>query len=316
MQHFLITGGAGFIGSHLTEALLNAGNDVTVIDDLSTGKWANIAPFESRFGKNFRAIISSVADPQLIEREVVQCDFVYHLASAVGVKLIIERPVETVQRIVRTTDVLVEACARYRRPLLLTSTSEVYGKSESFPFQEESDIVLGATSKRRWAYAAAKMLDEFLILAHYYQSGLPVYIVRLFNTVGPRQSGRYGMVLPRFVSAAKCNEPLEIYGDGNQRRCFCSVFDVVDALLRFPDTPQAVGKVINLGSSEEISITKLAERVISILGSKSRLVFVPYEKAYGPGFDDMRRRVPDLQKAKEILHWTPQKNLDEIIRQL
>jgi UDP-glucose 4-epimerase len=316
MKNYLITGGAGFIGSHLTEALLKEGNGVTVIDDLSTGCWENIAAMESQFRKKFRAIVASVDDPQLMEQEVPKHDFVYHLASAVGVKLIIDHPVETVQRIVRTTDTLVESCARYRRPLLLTSTSEVYGKSETIPFQEDNDVVMGSTSKRRWAYAAAKMLDEFLVLAHYYQSSLPIYIVRLFNTVGPRQSGQYGMVLPRFIAAAKRNEPLEIYGDGNQQRCFCSVFDVVDALRRFPQTPQAIGQVVNLGSREEISIIQLAERVISILGSKSKTVFISYEEAYGPGFDDMRRRVPDLQKAKKLLDWTPKTALDEIIRLL
>ncbi|MDR1269310.1 MAG: GDP-mannose 4,6-dehydratase [Planctomycetaceae bacterium] len=317
MKNYLVTGGAGFIGSHLTEALLRTGNNVTVIDDLSTGRWENIAALESGFPANrFRAIIASVDDSRLMNQEVPKHDFVYHLASAVGVKLIIDRPVETVQRIVRTTDTLVEFCARYRRPLLLTSTSEVYGKSEAVPFQEENDVVMGSTSKRRWAYAAAKMLDEFLVLAHHYQSSLPVYIVRLFNTVGQRQSGQYGMVLPRFVAAAKRNQPLEIYGDGNQQRCFCSVLDVVDALLRFPVTPQAIGRVVNLGSNEEISIKKLAERVISILGSQSTMVYVPYEDAYGPGFDDMRRRIPDLRRAKELLGWTPKISLDEIIRSL
>ncbi|MDR3199666.1 MAG: GDP-mannose 4,6-dehydratase [Planctomycetaceae bacterium] len=317
MKNYLVTGGAGFIGSHLTEALLRAGNSVTVVDDLSTGRWENIAEFESgNFAGRFRAIIASADDSRLMEREVPKHDFVYHLASAVGVKLIIDRPVETVQRIVRTTDTLVESCARYRRPLLLTSTSEVYGKSETVPFREENDVVMGSTSKRRWAYAAAKMLDEFLVLAHYYQSCLPVYIVRLFNTVGQRQSGQYGMVLPRFVAAAKRNQPLEIYGDGNQQRCFCSVLDVVGALLCFPDAPQAVGRVVNLGSNEEISIRKLAERVISILGSQSAMVYISYEDAYGPGFDDMRRRIPDLRRAKELLGWAPKISLDEIIRSL
>ncbi|MDR2438252.1 MAG: GDP-mannose 4,6-dehydratase [Planctomycetaceae bacterium] len=317
MKNYLVTGGAGFIGSHLTEALLDAGNSVTVIDDLSTGRWENIAELESGvFANRFRVIIASADDSRLMDQEVPKHDFVYHLASAVGVKLIIDRPVETVQRIVRTTDALVESCARYRRPLLLTSTSEVYGKSETVPFQEENDVVMGSTSKRRWAYAAAKMLDEFLVLAHYYQSRLPVYIVRLFNTVGQRQSGQYGMVLPRFVAAAKQNQPLEIYGDGNQQRCFCSVLDIVDALLRFPNTPQTIGQVVNLGSNEEISIRKLAERVISILGSQSTMVFVSYEDAYGPGFDDMRRRIPDLKRAKELLGWTPKISLNEIIRSL
>lgn len=311
MKNYLVTGGAGFIGSHLTEALLNAGNKVTVIDDLSTGRWENIAPLEK--DPHFRAVVASVDDSALMEKEVPKHDFVYHLASAVGVKLIIDRPVETVQRIVRTTDTLVEVCAKYRRPLLLTSTSEVYGKSEDIPFREESDIVMGATSKRRWAYAGAKMLDEFLVLAHHYQTRLPVYIVRLFNTVGPRQTGQYGMVVPRFVAAALKNQPLEIYGDGEQRRCFCSVFDVLEALLVCAKTPAAIGRVINIGSNEEVSICRLAERVISVLGSKSQTVFVPYEQAYGPGFDDMRRRVPDLTRADQILHWAPKTGLDEII---
>ena len=314
MKEYLVTGGAGFIGSHLVETLLQTGHRVTVIDDLSTGKWENIAPLEAL--PNFRAIISSVDDSALMEKEVPKHDFVFHLASAVGVKLIIDRPVETVQRIVRTTDTLIEVCARYRKPLLLTSTSEVYGKSVAVPFAEDSDVVMGATSKRRWAYASAKMLDEFLVLAHHYQSSLPVYIVRLFNTVGPRQSGQYGMVLPRFVQAAKKNLPLDIYGDGNQQRCFCSVFDVVDALLRFENSPGAVGRVVNLGSNEEVSIRQLAERVIAITGSHSEIRYVPYEQAYGPGFDDMLRRIPDLTRAKELLGWTPKTPLAAVIRLL
>lgn len=314
MKRFLITGGAGFIGSHLTETLIQGGHQVTVIDDLSTGTWQNIAHLEKEPG--FRAIIASVDDPDLLEKEVPGHDFVYHLASAVGVQLIIDRPVETVQRIVRTTDSLVDACARYRRPLLLTSTSEVYGKSEAIPFDEESDVVMGATSKRRWAYAGAKMLDEFLVLAHHYQSSLPVYIVRLFNTVGPRQTGQYGMVVPRFIQAAMKNEPLEIFGDGQQKRCFCCVYDVVDALTRFAlqDVPQAVGKVINIGSHEEVSIEELAQRVIRVLDSQSSMVYIPYELAYGPGFDDMRQRIPSLVRANQWLGWSPETKLDEIIR--
>jgi len=320
MNNFLITGGAGFIGSHLAEALLQNGSSVTVIDDLSTGCWENIAALENN--SNFRAIVASADDKLLLEREVPKHNFVYHLASAVGVKLIIERPVETVQRIVRITDVLVDVCAKYRKPLLLTSTSEVYGKSAVLPFREENDVVMGATSKRRWAYAAAKMLDEFLVLAHYYQSQLPVYIVRLFNTVGPRQTGQYGMVVPRFVSAALQNKPLEIYGDGQQKRCFCSVFDVVDALLSFSQMhlsgkgAELVGQVINIGSNEEISISELAEQIIQLLDSKSAAVLIPYEEAYGPGFDDMRRRVPDISRAKNLLGWQPKTPLDEIIRRI
>ncbi|MGL4594986.1 MAG: GDP-mannose 4,6-dehydratase [Thermoguttaceae bacterium] len=314
MQHYLITGGAGFIGSHLVEALLKSGESVTVIDDLSTGKWENIAEFQSN--PKFRALISSADDRVLLESEIPRIDFVYHLASAVGVQLIIDRPVETVQRIVRTTDVLVDVCAKYRKPILLTSTSEVYGKSEAIPFNEDADIVLGATSKRRWAYASAKMLDEFLLLAHYHQTQLPVYIVRLFNTVGPRQSGQYGMVVPRFVRAAKTGEPIAVYGDGEQKRCFCSVFDVIEGLQKIKDTPTAMGQVINLGSNEEISIRQLAERIVSFFQSKSPIISVPYQDVYGPGFDDMRRRIPDLTRAKKILNWSPKTSLDGILRQI
>ena len=311
-KRFLITGGAGFVGSHLTESFIKTGHQVTVIDDLSTGRWENIGHLEGN--PAFHAIVASADDRALIEREMPRHDFVYHLASAVGVQLVIDRPVETVQRIVRTTDVLVEAAARYRKPILLTSTSEVYGKSESIPFREDDDVVMGATCKRRWAYASAKMLDEFLLLAQYYQSSLPVYIVRLFNTVGPRQSGQYGMVLPRFVSAALAGKPLEVFGDGNQQRCFCSVFDIVSALAALNKTPQAIGKVINLGSNEEISMIDLAKRVVRICKSSSAIINVPYDKAYGPGFDDMRRRVPDISRAQEILGWTPTTSLDDIIR--
>lgn len=314
MKRYLVTGGAGFIGSHLVERLLCRGDFVTVIDDLSTGSWGNIVSFESNV--NFRAIIASADERVLIENEVPKHDFVYHLASAVGVKLIIDRPVETVQRIVRTTDTIVDICMRYRVPLLLTSTSEVYGKSDRVPFSEDSDITIGATSKRRWAYASAKMLDEFLLLAHHYQTGLPVFIVRLFNTVGMRQTGQYGMVLPRFIDSAMRNVPLEIYGDGEQQRCFCSVSDIIDALLLFDSSPQAIGQVINLGSNEEISIRQLAEKIIDITGSSSELKFVSYEEAYGQGFDDMRRRIPDLSKAKRILNWQPKIKLDEIIKQI
>jgi UDP-glucose 4-epimerase len=314
MKRYLVTGGAGFIGSHLVEGLLKRGNCVTIIDDLSTGNWSNIASLESNI--NFRAIIASADERQLLEREVPKHEFVYHLASAVGVKLIIDHPVETVQRIVRTTDSLVDVCTRYHIPLLLTSTSEVYGKSDRIPFSEDNDITIGATSKRRWAYASAKMLDEFLLLAHHYQTSLPVFIVRLFNTVGPKQTGQYGMVVPRFINAAIKNQPLEIYGDGKQQRCFCSVFDVVEALLKFDSAPQAIGQVINLGSNEEISIQQLAEKIINIVNSKSNLKFIPYEDVYGLDFDDMRRRVPDLTKAEKLLNWKPKTKLNEIIKQI
>lgn len=308
----LITGGAGFIGSHLAEDLHARGAHVTVIDDLSTGRWENLRSLHGQ--ERFRAIIASAAERPLLEHEVPQHDVVYHLASAVGVKRIIEQPVKTVDTIYQTTDAVLSACSRYRKPVVLTSTSEVYGKSSEVPFREDADVVMGPTEKRRWAYACAKALDEFLALAHFYETKLPVYLVRLFNTVGPRQTGQYGMVLPTFVGQALAGEPITVFGDGNQRRCFCSVFDVVAALRRLPGTTDAIGKVINLGSQEEVSIIELANRVVEMTKSRSAIHFVPYDRAYGPGFDDMRQRIPDLTRAESILRWGPAHRLDEIIR--
>jgi UDP-glucose 4-epimerase len=313
-QKILVTGGAGFIGSHLTDALLRGGSHVTVIDNLSTGKWSNIDRLKDHPG--FRAVIAACEERPLLEAEVAQHDLVYHLASAVGVKLIIEKPVETVETIFHGTDVVLKAASKFRRPVLLTSTSEVYGKSEDIPFREDADVVMGPTSKRRWAYACAKALDEFLALAHFYQTNLPVYIVRLFNTVGPRQTAQYGMVLPSLVRQALDNKPLTVFGDGSQRRCFCSVFDVVDALVRLAQAPAAAGRVVNVGSQEEVTIQELAERVRTLCRSKSEIVHVPYESAYGPGFDDMRRRVPDLTRVRELIGWAPKHNLDAIITQV
>ncbi|MDO5567058.1 MAG: GDP-mannose 4,6-dehydratase [Planctomycetia bacterium] len=311
-KKYLVTGGAGFIGSHLTGALLRQGHSVTVIDDLSTGRWSNIASYEGN--PSFRVLVSKCEDVALMREEVSRCDFVFHLASAVGVQLIIDHPIETIQRIVRGTDVVIEECSKYRKPILLTSTSEVYGKSEQIPFREEDDIVMGPSSKRRWAYACAKVLDEFLVLAHYYQTSLPVFIVRLFNTVGPLQSSQYGMVLPRFVEQALQGQPITVYGTGEQRRCFSSVTDIVRGLTSVPLHPQAAGKVINLGNNEEISMNELADLVRTMSGSKSEIVHIPYEKAYGPGFDDMQRRIPSLDRAKEFLGWEPIENLESIVR--
>src|SRR5919112_65495 len=242
----LITGGAGFIGSHLSEVLLEKGCHVTVIDDLSTGKWSNVDHLEQ--DPNFRIIITSASDRDLLEQEVPKHDFVYHLASAVGVKLIIEEPVKTIETIFHSTDLVLRACAKYRRPVLLTSTSEVYGRSGAIPFREDEDVVMGPTEKRRWAYACAKALDEFVCLAHFYETNLPVFIVRLFNTVGPRQVSQYGMVLPTFVRQALEAKSMTVYGDGSQQRCFCSVHDVVAGLMRLPRVTSAVGKVVNIGS--------------------------------------------------------------------
>ena len=313
-RRYFITGGAGFIGSHLVERLLAEGHFVTVVDDLSTGRWQNIAELNEK--EKFRAIVASAGDAQLVEREVQSADFVFHLASAVGVKLIVDEPVETVRRIVRPTELITDACSKYRVPLLLTSTSEVYGKSDKIPFCEEADVVIGPTSKRRWVYAVAKMLDEFYLLAHYQKTSLPVRIVRLFNTVGPRQSAQYGMVLPRFVEAALRGDPLYVYGDGAQRRCFSSVHDIVSGLIAVSRCEGAVGKVVNLGSDEEISIHDLAKRVVEKIGSVSPIRFKSYEEAYGPNFDDMLRRVPCLNRAKDLIGWNPKDSLDTIIEQV
>lgn len=313
-MNYLLTGGAGFIGSHLCRRLLNNDARITIIDDLSTGCWANIEAMSAN--PNLRVIIASADDSVLIEREIVQHDFVFHLASAVGVRLIVERPVESIQRIIRPTEIIVDACARYRKPILLTSTSEVYGRSDKVPFCEDADVVMGPSCKRRWAYATAKALDEFYLLAHHFQTSLPVYIVRLFNTVGAGQTGQYGMVLPRFVEAALSNKPLFVYGDGKQQRCFCSVNDVVEGLIRLSETPDASGKVVNLGSNEEICIINLAKRVIELCQSKSSIQFISYDEAYGPGFDDMQRRIPSLKRAQKLIDWNPKFCLDDIICQV
>lgn len=313
-MRIIITGGAGFIGSHLAEACMARGAAVTVIDDLSTGNCANLKALQTH--KRFRMLVASASDRVLLDREVARHDFVYHLASSVGVKLIIERPVATVQNIFDATDAILQACSKYRRPVLITSTSEVYGRSDQLPFREDADVVMGATSKRRWAYACAKALDEFLALAHFYETNLPVFLVRLFNTVGPRQTGRYGMVLPTLIRQAISGQPLTIYGTGKQSRCFCSVHDVVEALMRFPSHPEASGTVMNLGSQEEISIVDLARTVKHLTGSDSEIQLIPYEQAYGPGFDDMYRRIPDLTRAAKYLDWFPTRRLESIILEM
>jgi len=249
----------------------------------------------------------------LLEREIRDADFVFHLASSVGVKLIVSQPVESIRRIVRPTETVVDLCAKYRKPVLLTSTSETYGKSTATPFKEDMDVTLGPSCKNRWAYAIAKLLDEFYLLAQRDETSLPVFIVRLFNVVGPRQTGSYGMVLPRFVSAALRDAPIEVYGTGEQTRCFSSVFDIVEGLARVSTTKEAVGEVINLGSDEEISIEALARRVILLCDSRSSIKRVSYDDAYGPNFDDMQRRVPSLEKARRLIDWNPKRSLDEII---
>jgi UDP-glucose 4-epimerase len=309
--HALITGGAGFIGSHLAESLLSDGHKVTVLDNLSTGRYSNIAHLEGRPG--FTLIIDSVRNEQLTEELIRISDRVYHMASAVGVKLILERPVQTIETIFGGTDVVLRNCARFRKPVLIPSTSEVYGKGVAIPFREDDDVLTGATSKHRWAYSCAKALDEFLALAHWRETRLPVVIVRLFNTVGPRQVGQYGMVLPRFVQAALEGEPLVVYGDGEQTRSFAHVSDVVGALARILELPRCFGKVINLGSDEEVSINRLAELIIGLTDSSSEICHIPYYEAYGQGFEDMRRRVPCLERARQLLNYEPQRGLRDII---
>jgi UDP-glucose 4-epimerase len=310
-MRYLITGGSGFIGSHLAERLLDEGHSVVALDDLSTGRHENVAHLEGRPG--FGLIVASVTEPAVVERCVTDCQAVFHLASAVGVRLVVEQPVRTIETIVNGTDVVLRACARWRRPVLLTSTSEVYGKSTKVPFAEGDDLVIGPTHTRRWAYASAKALDEFLALAHWHESRLPVVVARLFNTVGPRQTGRYGMVIPRFVAQGLVGEPITVYGDGSQTRCFAHVADVVGALVTLIEHPAARGEVFNVGNDEEISIHALAERVRDLTGERSPIRRVPYGEAYTAGFEDMQRRVPDLSKIRCLIGYAPTRNLDQIL---
>lgn len=307
----LITGGAGFVGSHLTDKFISQGHEVTVIDNLSTGRYANVEHLEGN--PKFRLIIDTVLNAPLMEELIRETDRVFHMASAVGVRLIMEQPVKTIETIFHGTDVVLKYCSRYRKRVLIPSTSEVYGKGVSIPFKEEDDLLTGATDKHRWAYACAKTLDEFLALAHWKETRLPVVVVRLFNTVGPRQTGQYGMVVPRFIHAAMKNEPITVFGDGTQQRCFGHVLDIVEGLSKLLETPSCFGEVINLGNHEEVSILGLAEKAIEITGSKSEIRYVTYEEAYGDGFEDMQRRVPGLEKAGRLIGYQPTRTLSDII---
>ena len=309
---YLITGGAGFIGSHLAEALIERGDEVLVLDDLTTGTMANIEHLIRREGFEYR--IGSALDSPLVVELVDRCDLTVHLAAAVGVKLIVERPVHTIMTNVEATQVVLDAAARKQKPVLIASTSEVYGKSEKVPFNEEDDLSLGATSRSRWAYACSKALDEWLGLAYLREKGVPVTIVRFFNVVGPRQTGRYGMVLPTLARQALAGKPLTVYGTGEQARCFGHVRDAVEAVLRLASCEEAVGQVVNVGTDEEITIRGLAERVIELSGSDSELVFVPYEEAYAEGFEDMMRRIPDVSKLERLTGFRPRTPLDRTIR--
>jgi UDP-glucose 4-epimerase len=310
----LITGGAGFIGSHLAEALLDAGHEVEVVDDLSTGSMENIEHLKNRHG--FRCVIDSVTNEDLIAEQTDRCDVVFHLAAAVGVKLIVERPVHTIETNVHGTEVVLTQANRSsqkKKLVIVASTSEVYGKSTEIPFREDADLRLGATWKHRWAYACSKALDEFLALAYWKEKKLPVIVVRLFNTVGPRQTGQYGMVVPNFVRQALSGQPITVFGDGSQSRSFTYVGDVVDALMRLVDEPKAIGEVFNVGNGQEISILGLAEKIKEMTGSQSEIVKVPYDQAYGEGFEDMPRRVPDITKLQKFTGYEPKVQLTEIL---
>jgi UDP-glucose 4-epimerase len=307
----LITGGAGFVGSHLADKLINEGHEITVIDDLSTGRYSNVEHLEGK--KNFRLIIDTVLNEKLMEELIRDTDRVFHMASAVGVRLIMEHPVKTIETIFRGTDVVLTFCSRYRKRVLVPSTSEVYGKGASVPFREDDDLLTGSTDKHRWAYACAKTLDEFLALAHYKETRLQVVVVRLFNTVGPRQTGQYGMVVPNFVKSAINNEPLIVHGDGTQSRCFGHVLDIVEGLTKAIESPECFGQVINFGNDEEVSIKGLAEKAIAMTGSSSEIRYIPYTEAYGEGFEDMQRRVPSLEKAKRLVGYQPTRTLEDII---
>jgi UDP-glucose 4-epimerase len=307
----LLTGGAGFIGSHLAERLLELGHEVHVLDNLSTGSIDNIMHLKGRPG--FSYVIDTVTNEPLLAEMIDQCDVVYHLAAAVGVKLIVEQPVHTIETNVHGTEVVLKHANKKKKLVVIASTSEVYGKSTDVPFREGADLVLGATVKHRWAYACSKLIDEFLALAYWKEKKLPIVIVRLFNTVGPRQTGQYGMVLPTFVRQALAGQPITVFGDGTQTRSFTYVADVVDALVKLAQEPRAIGEVFNVGNTEEVTIRELAERVKRIAGSGSSVQLVPYDEAYEAGFEDMPRRVPDISKVHNLIGYQPRLTLDEIV---
>jgi len=310
----LITGGAGFIGSHLSEALLERGSQVLILDNLSTGSIDNIAHLKGRPG--FEYFIDSVNNEPLLAELIDRSDVVFHLAAAVGVKLIVEQPVHTIETNVHGTEVVLKHANKKKKLVVIASTSEVYGKSDDVPFREDSDLVLGPTPKHRWAYACSKAIDEFLALAYWKERKLPVIIVRFFNTVGPRQTGQYGMVIPNFVRQALAGEPITVFGDGTQSRAFTHVCDVVDGLLRLVAEPQAIGQVINIGTTQETTIGSLAQRIRDLSGSESIIRYVPYDEAYESGFEDMPRRVPDLGRINSLIGYKPKHSLDDILVQV
>jgi len=308
----LITGGAGFIGSHLAECLIAQGHEVAVIDDLSTGRLENIQPLIRN--PHFHLDIDTITNEVVMDRLASECDMIYHLAAAVGVEMIVHSPVHTIETNITGSAVVFHVANRYHRKVLLTSTSEIYGKSSKVPFAEDDDRVLGPTTRSRWSYSTSKAVDEFLALAYHKERGLPVVIVRLFNTVGPRQSGRYGMVVPRFVGQALAGQPLTVYGDGQQSRCFADVRDVLRGIIALVECPAADGQIFNLGSTREITIANLAQLVIQITASHSPITQVPYEQAYEAGFEDMQRRVPDVGKVQRLIGWQTKIPLEDTLR--
>jgi len=308
----LITGGAGFIGSHLADAYLQRGDEVFVIDDLSTGSIENIRHLKDH--PRFHYTIENVHNQPVTAELVDQCDVIFHLAAAVGVKLIVESPVRTIETNVHGTEVVLSLANKKKKKVLIASTSEVYGLSNEVPFREDGNLVMGATTKGRWSYACSKAIDEFLALAYWREKKLPTVVVRLFNTVGPRQTGQYGMVIPTFVKQALAGRPITVYGDGEQSRCFCYVGDVVGALTGLMDEPKAVGEVFNVGSNQEITIVELAKKVKELTASRSEISFVPYDEAYEEGFEDMPRRIPDISKVNRLVGFRPEMNLEGILR--
>ena len=310
----LITGGAGFIGSHLADLLLDLGNQLILLDDLSTGRLANINHLVNRSDVEF--VLGSVLNADLVDSVIARADVVYHLAAAVGVELIVEKPLQSLMTNIRGSEIVFEKAHKHGARILVTSTSEIYGKNTSDRLSEEDDRILGSPLKSRWSYSEAKAIDEILAYTYWREKGLETVIVRLFNTVGPRQTGSYGMVIPRFVSQALRNEPITVYGTGEQTRCFCYVGDVVKGMVDLCENPKSFGRVFNLGGSEEVSMKELAQRIIAVAGSSSRLEFIPYDVAYEEGFEDMQRRVPDTTRAHDLIGFEPTVGLDEIIRQV
>jgi UDP-glucose 4-epimerase len=311
-MRYLVTGGAGFIGSHLIESLINRSDQVVVLDNLSTGSSKNL----SKVADQITVHNGSILDQQLVDKLVADCDYVIHLAAALGVFNIVNKPLESLKTNLQGSEIILEAADKYRKPVLIASTSEIYGKNEKVPLNEEDDRIIGHPLKSRWSYSEAKAVDESLAYFYHLENKLPVRIVRFFNTVGPRQVGHYGMVVPRFIEAALKNEPLSIYGSGEQIRCFCHIADVIKALLLVIDSEQAIGEVFNIGNNQQSSINQLADRVVSLLGSKSKIKRISYEDAYPQGFEDMQRRVPDISKIKRVLDWSPQLDLDQIIKDI